>query len=110
MKKLLLAGCLWPVLTMAQEVKPVYSDAYHSLIQQDSSGIPARDSSNSMRSASLKLNWYVHHYTTDIRKITIRRDSTLKFKPLVPRVLYIGGSWSSTAEWQRVNRLMAACG
>lgn len=105
MKKLLLAGCLWPVLTMAQEVKPVYSDAYRSLIQKDSSAIPARDSSNSMRSASLKLNWYVHHYTTDIRKIITRRDSTLKFKPLVPRVLYIGGSWSSTAEWQRVNRL-----
>ena len=105
MKKLLLAGCLWPALTVAQVVKPVYSDAYHSLIQKDSSAIPARDSSNSMRSAPLKLNWYVHFYTTDIRKIIIRRDSTLKFKPLVTRILYIGGSWSSTAEWQRVNRL-----
>jgi len=105
MKKLLLAVCLWPALAGAQEVKPVYSDAYQSLIQKDSSGIPARDSNNSMRTAPLKLNWYAHHYNNSVRKITIRRDSTLKFKTLVTRVLFIGGSWSSTAEWQRVNRL-----
>lgn len=105
MKRLLLAGCLWPALAGAQEVKPVYSTDYHLLIHKDSSGIPVRDSSNSLQNARLKINWYAHNYINSVRKIVIRRDSTLKFKPLVTRVLFIGGSWSSTAEWQRVNRL-----
>lgn len=37
MKKILLAGCLWPALMNAQEVKPVLSEDYLALIYKDSS-------------------------------------------------------------------------
>jgi hypothetical protein len=104
MKKLLLAGCLWPALAGAQEVKPIYSDDYQLLIHKDSTGNTFRDSSNSMHTARLKFQGYAHYRTNNIRKITIRKDSTLELKSLVTRALYLGGSWSSTAEWQRVNR------
>lgn len=104
MKKLLLAGCLWPALAGAQEVKPIYSDDYQLLIHKDSTGTTYRDSSNSMHTARLKFPGNAQFYTTNIQKITIRKDSTLELKSLVSRALYLGGSWSSTAEWQRVNR------
>ncbi len=105
MKRLLLAGCLWPALSGAQEVKPVYAADYQALIRNDSNSLRINDSSNSMRTARLKVPGNIYYINYRIRKISIGKDSTLMLKPAIDNTLYISGSWSTTAETQRVNRM-----
>ena len=105
MKRLLLAGCLWPALIAAQEVKPVYSADYLALIRKDSAGTRFTDSSNSMRSAPLLAPYPGYYANINIRRITIGKNNTLKMQGGPAKALFIGGSYNTRAEIQQINRI-----
>ncbi|MBN8688574.1 MAG: hypothetical protein J0M10_16260 [Chitinophagales bacterium] len=105
MKRILLAGCLHPALMSAQEVRPVYSADYLALIRKDSSGQIITDSSNSMRTAKLLSPGYIYYNNYTVRRIQIGRNNVLQLQGGPQKNILIGGSFSTTAELQRYNRL-----
>lgn len=105
MKRILLAGCLCPALMAAQEVRPVYSADYLALIRKDSSGHIITDSSNSMRTAKLRAPNFIFYNNYTVRRIQIGRNNVVNLLGGPQKAILIGGSFSSTAELQRYNRI-----
>lgn len=105
MKKLLLAGCLWPALMHAQEVKPVISEDYRALIHKDSIDAKIRDSTNSLRTAHLQYNGYAYNYQYRVKKIRITQNNMLRIKQLNNHYLKFSGAVSSSIESKQHNRI-----
>ena len=105
MKKILLAGCLWPALINAQEVKPVLSDDYRSLIYKDSSVFKRRDSTNSLNMAPLKYNGYPFKNQYLVKRIRIIHNNTLQLNEVNTHYLKFSGSFFSDIESKRHNRI-----
>ena len=107
MKQQLLIVLLCPVLTYAQEVKPVIAGDYLVLIHHNSSinaSGKTTDSSNNMRNASLLYN-NGHNYQGQFRvnKISIKNDSSVILHPVKSRSLFFGGAATITASLQLIN-------
>ncbi len=104
MKKLLLAGCLWPALINAQVVQPVLSEDYRTLIRKDSSAVRWKDSSNSLRHAPLHFTGYIFRNQFLVKRVQISRNNKLQLQPANTHYLYFSGSFASTIETKHHNR------
>jgi hypothetical protein len=95
---------LFPVIALAQEVKPVLSDDYLALIHNDSllakKGF-ATDTTNSFKTASLRSPEYYNGRA--IRKIKISNNYVV-IKPADRSTLLIGCNFTSTFEYKTPNR------
>ena len=104
MKLRLLILLILPALAMAQEVKPVESADYMALIKNNTAAHKTIDSSNNINTS--KLHFSKKNFTGGflIKEINISKNSTLKLQPVINKVLFIGGTASSTAALQRINQ------
>lgn len=102
--KLLCPCLLGPVFIAAQEVRPVVSNDYLSLIRRDTAA-QARflpDTTNSMAASSLR---FVGHYEGfAVKKIGQQRNN-LVIEPASAKFLFVSGSFGSAVEVKTVNRL-----
>ncbi len=111
MKRLLLISTLVPLWACAQqEVRPVLSGDYLTLIKNDS--VLRRqqllsDSSNSMRAATLFYRSAPFNGQFAVGHIRVNKDNTITLQPSVTRYVYIGGNATSTIELLQRNRLPA---
>ncbi|MET0391550.1 MAG: hypothetical protein ABW019_00360 [Chitinophagaceae bacterium] len=99
----LLLFLLFPVFVAAQEVQPILSDDYLSLISRDTliKGRFLPDTTNSfMRSLLRSTGYYNGVAVRSIRK----KDNLLLLQPTVYRYLRIGGSFVSAVELKKANR------
>jgi len=105
-KRLILLLAL-PIIGKAQEVQPVLSPHYLSLIRKDSNQMAGRlpvDTSNSIGRSTLVVRQAFNGYT--IGKIKIKGNE-LYVLPIASKSLLIGGSFSSAVELKSLNRLPA---
>lgn len=105
MKKILLAGCLWPALMNAQEVKPVLSEDYLALIYKDSSVFKKRDTTNSLKQAPLQYKGYAFQNQYQVKRIRIIHNNTIQLSQVNTHYLRFSGSFSSNIESKHHNRI-----
>jgi hypothetical protein len=107
MKRLLLFCAGWPLITAAQEVKPVLSSEYLALIHTDSALIAKgklTDSTNNMRNASLRYTASYVYTQLSIKSIRVNKNNELVLKPIQQRSVLFAGSASVTMGIQQPNR------
>ncbi|AEV97488.1 hypothetical protein A4D02_30690 [Niastella koreensis] len=97
---------LLPAFAYSQEVKPVISNDYLTLIRSDSSQIKHfwPDTSTSIR-LSHQL-FYQDYYKFRVRKITVRRG-VMDIHPYGSKSIWFGGQFNTGVEIKRVNQLPA---
>ena len=105
--KRLLAFLLLPAFAWTQEVTPVLSKDYLTLINQDSLHLNNTfrpDTMNSISRSSLNLSGY--YGGNRIRKISIQHGF-LNIEPAHEKTLFLSGNVSTSIEIKRINRLPA---
>lgn len=101
-----LAALLCPGLCLSQEVKPVTSEDYLSLIRGDTLSkyyFFQRDSLNDIRQSRLRL-----HQTSflglQVNKIHTNPNNTIQIREAKKSYIAIGGNINLETEWQQANR------
>jgi hypothetical protein len=97
---------LLPAFACAQEVNPVISKDYLSLITSDSLQVKRfwPDTTNSIKLSPLLINR--EYYGFRVRKITVQRG-TMNIYPYFQRSLWLSGQFSTGVEIKRINQLPA---
>lgn len=101
-RNILLLLLLFSTFLRAQEVKPIVSDDYLSLVRRDSVAQYLRmDTSNSIRSSTIKL---LKAYSgSGVRKLRIK-NGELVVLPAVHRTLTFSGSYTAGFELKKANQ------
>jgi hypothetical protein len=109
MKKQLLAVLLIPLFTSAQEVKPVISNDYLTLIRHNINRLNSgklTDSTNNMRNATLRSKPAYNFYNQiPVNKISINNNS-VTLHPVKTKYLFISGAFTANIESDHANRLL----
>lgn len=105
MKQLLLL-LLLPAFTYSQEVTPVLSKDYISLIHADSLTVKnfMPDTMNNFTQARLLLSR--EYYGLKVGRIKVRHG-VLSIEPYYPKTLYLSGQFNTRVEIKRINQLPA---
>ena len=101
----LLLFLLLPAMLFAQEVQPVISNDYLLLIRNDTAVLKRQGNkmANSIRQSPLRFLGGDYN-GLPIKRIILGGDSSLTLVPNKIKEIYIGGSATSTLEWQRAGR------